>query len=577
MWLQLLMLALLALFLARPATVWKSMFPPASRVVLVLDRSASMSSAGSFDRAIEQAEHALDGLFGFHSFGRETEVMLVAVDREPQILVPFTDDVAQLRDALDTLEVTHVPDRLESLRPFLSSLINDHKATVWLFSDHLPKALEISGLQFSSASTSKADNVGIVTFSIETPQSAVTGRPFAYARIQNTSSAAQRRVVVLEKMKLSDPEQVEGTVFERSLALSGGGGQTINEPLPALRLSHQEPTLFRLRLKPIPGAKGDDFRLDDVAYTVAPPFVENRVSVAVAGDLKVSFLLRALLASRDVEVLDWKALITAPDPSPVDLLICEEGAAIPKKLEVHSKFVVTVEPPQEDTPVGTLQSSSVAEASLVQSVGTEWNRLRVQVTNRKPLEDGESVLLFTGQDTPALSLRGVAQGQPTLVWRFPLGYSSLPLSAALPVVVGRFVDIYGRGSTLPYSGSLTTTDRANRPTGAAWRGALEIRGSGGLVLKVDELDSNLPRIPRLGYYSIKGSQGTAPLAVNLFSPTETALPRTESDRSFTQESAQAAAVKETSTQYKEAGTPLLLILLLLLLLEGAVFIWRGRP
>lgn len=579
MWLQLLMLALLAFFLARPATQWQSLLPPTSRVVLVLDRSASMSAVGVFEKAVEQAEHAIDGLFGFQNLGKGTEVMLVVVDREPQILVPFTSDASQLRAALSKVEVTHAPDRLATLRPFLSSLVTDQKATVWLFSDHLPKDLEISGLQFTSASVSKPDNVGVVTFSVETPQSAITGKPFAYARIQNNSKSAQQRVLVLEKMVLDDPTRVEATIFERSLVLAAGGGQTINEPLPALRLSHQSASLFRLRVKPHPGGDEDAFTLDDVAYTVAPPFAENRVSVALAGDLKASFLLRALMASNNVEVLDWNSLLVQQDPPTIDLLIAPEGFRVPSKLKVRSRFLVPKGQPPNDTPVGTLKSSSESEAKLVQQAGVEWHRLRVQVTAQSPLENGEKVLLSTGDGTPALTLSGIGQGQPTLFWRFPLAYSSLPLSPALPVVVGRFVDLYGRGTSIPYNGSLTTSQRRTRPSGVTWRGPLEVLDGSKVVARTgDSESSHLPRLSHTGFYHLKSPQGQAPIAVNLFSPSETSLPQTESDRSFTDEAAQTAGkAREGATQYKESGTPFLVLVLLLLLIEAAVFLWRGRP
>ncbi len=579
MWLQLLMLALLALYLARPATVWRSLLPPTSRIVLVVDRSASMSAQGVFPRAQEQALEALDGLFGFQGLGRGTEVMLVAVDREPQILVPFTNDETSLRQALEGLEVSHAPDNLAGLRPFLSSLVTDQKATIWLFSDHLPEELEISGLQFSSAANEQVDNVGIVTFSVETPQSAsLTTRPFLYARVQNNSSAAQQRLVVLEKMRPNDSDQVEAVISERSVLLAAGAGQTIDEPIPASRLSAQEPSLFRLRLKPVPGKELDPFPLDDTAYTVAPPFTEHRVSVSVAGGLKAGFLLRALLASSNVEVLEWKGLLQHPDPPPLDLLVSPPDFPVPDRLKVRSRFLLTQARPGEDTPVATLQAGNQKEAELVQNVGTEWHRLKVQVTDQQSLESGEKTLLLTSDGTPALTLSGLAQGQPSLHWRFPLSYSSLPLSPALPVVVGRFVDRYSRGTTLPYHGSLSTSQRRTRPPGVAWKGELTLHLDGTQVARVGEAETSLPRLSKVGFYQLQSGDKSAPLAVNLFSLDESALPITAEDRSFTDESAQTVTTTTQETlQYREAGTPLLAILLLFLFLEAAVFLWRGRP
>ena len=591
MWLQLLILALLCLYLARPATSWSTVVPTSEKVVIVIDRSASMKAGEAFEQAVDKAEDAVDGLFGFANFGSHPEVMLMTVDREPQILVPFTQDAVILRTALAELQPGEVPDRLETLRPFLASLISDQKATVWLFSDHLPAELELPGLQFTACGVAVAANAGLVAFSVELSQESGSLKPFIYARVQNFSKSAEQRLLRVEKMDADDPDKVLATVVETSLLLPAEGGQTISQPFPANRLETDRPSLFRASLLPLPGANAaalsqDGFAVDDIAYTVAPAYGKQRVTVSVTPDLKASFLVRALLATNQVEVLEWERLRGQPDPPPLDLLICAPGFRLPAKPTVRTRFLVTEATPPEATPVEVLRAD--AGQPLVKDAGVEWSRLRVQRDVAWPTDAKETVLLSTATG-PALTLQGIAEGQPTLAWRFPLAYSSLPLSPALPVLVGRFLDDYGKPAAQAILGSLTTTERRGRPAGATWTGALELEPESGQPDKVtvDGQDRQFPRLAYSGFYRAQNldSGSSALLAVNLFSTSEGSLPHTEGDRSFNAEegaaapaaAAGAAAAAGQQRQYRESSTPLAALALLVLLLEAAVFLRRGRP
>ena len=128
LWLQLLFLLLVLLFLCRLATPWISQKPASNRVILLIDRSASMQAEDAFERARESALEAVDQMLGVTFSGSSTEVMLIAVDREPRVLVPFTKDEATLTEALESLEATDLPDGLDELGPFVRSLVKAHRA-----------------------------------------------------------------------------------------------------------------------------------------------------------------------------------------------------------------------------------------------------------------------------------------------------------------------------------------------------------------------------------------------------------------------------------------------------------------
>lgn len=583
LWLQILVLLLLTLYLARPATSWKTLVPTSEKVVMVIDRSASMQAGNAFEQAVEKAEAAVDGLFGFANFGSQPEVMLIAMDKEPKILVPFTNDAQRLRDALRGLRPGDVADRLPTLRSFLASLISDQKASVWVFGDHLPPELELPGLQFSACGAPTPVNAGLMAFSVEMSQESSPPRPFVYARVENFSVNAEQRLLRVEKMALAEPDRVEAVVVEASLLLPAGEGQTINEVFPAARLDSSQASLFRARLLPLPGAGPADegLTVDDVAYTISPPYGQQRVRVSVMPELNASFLVRALVATRGVELLDWEKVRQQPDAAAVDLLLCPPRTALPSHPVVRTRFEVTEAAPADDAPVEVLQAAPAHP--LVKDAGAEWSRLRVQRETRWKVDPAEQVLLFTASG-PALTLKGVGEGQPTLCWRFPLAYSSLPLSPALPVLVGRFLDEYSRPAATALAGSFTTSQRPDRPAGANWKGALQIAPVLGSVWAEESSlrdgERQLPQQSHAGFYQARppGARTGPLLAVNLFSSAESARPRTDGDRFFPRpEASQGPAVGQQKHQYRETTTPLAALALLLLLLEAAVFLRRGRP
>lgn len=582
LWLQLLVLLLLSLYLARPATSWRSSLPTSSRVVLVVDTSASMNAGGAFEQAVEKAEQAIDGLFGLTNLGSYPEVMLLAVDREPKILVPFTRDQTQLRSALDSLSASEVPDRLESLRPFLATLITDRKASVWLFGDHLPEELELPGLQFSRCGSTPAGNVALSAFSVETSRETGNPKPLLYARVENFSRNAEQRLLTVETMNLGSPDKPDATVFEQLVTLPAGEGRTLTQTFPASRLSTDQPTLFRASLKTLPGAVADGFVNDDTAYVCSPPFGGDRLTVAITPDLQAGFLLRALMAHPNVEVLDWKALAISPGERPVDLLVSPRDFRLPNRPAVRTRMLVTETAPAKNAPVELLKATP--GQAMVADAGVEWERLRVQRDADWPSAPGEQVLLSTDSG-PALTFSGLSSGQPTLAWRFPLAYSSLPLSPALPILTGRFLREYAQPAARALPGSWSTEERHPRPAGRGWAGRLEIQPRSGSALQgpfsivAEATDAQLPRLTHSGFYQAQTSDGSKPwIAVNIFSPSESALPQSDSDRSFAAAEGEAApASGVTQRHYRDFSGPLAALALMILLFESWLFLRRGRP
>jgi len=554
----------------------------------MIDRSASMSAGGAFQAAREKTTEAIDSLLGFRVSGTTPEVMLVAVDSQPHIVVPFTKDRARLQEALRSLEPSDVPDALEELRPFVASLIKAHKAKVWLFGDRLPPSLKLAGLQFTSVATGDNNNVGIVSFSVRNPDpDRGQAKPFLYARVENFSATAQQRVVRLEKLKPDNPEAVEALVLERNLLLAADSGQTVVEAVPAFRFKTDQSSLFRLSVVAIPDAEADILSTDDRAYCVVAPFQKSRVLVATSPGVKADFLLRAIAASSGIKVVQVKELLALENPPTIDLLLTPAGASIPSHLKVRSRFTLAAKPTTDKVRAEALRVSN-AQAPMVADCGVEWNRLKVELTDFTPLANDEVSLLETARG-PALSMSGVGRGLPSLHWRFPLAYSSLPLSPALPVVVGRFIDQYSRPSGVPVEGSITTSTLLPRPNGPRWQGELKLSPVAGTAAERAPELSLADQAPAVsapeftGLFTLQSqmSKASEQVAVNLFSYKEGRLQRDFEDANFESDPSQnleePAQAENESVQYRAVGLPFLILALLFLLFEAALFLKRGRP
>lgn len=586
LWIQILIILILVFFLARPSLPWKSQAPRSQRVIVVVDRSASMACGGAFEKAVAKAEEAGESMLGFKLTGSTPEVMLIAVDKNPTVIVPFTKDLSQYKEGLQQLQLTDSEDELEGMRPFFQSLLKAHKAQVWLLGDHLPEQLHLPGLQFTSLAQTGETNVGIVSFSVNPPeQDRGQKKPFLYSRIENFSKSAQQRILKLEKLPLDNPDKVQALVLERSLLLPAESGQTIVEALPATRFQADSNSLFRLRLEVVGDQVKDPFPSDDVAFTVVAPFHSDKIVVATGPGVNSSFLLRAIAASSGVKVAKVSDLLRLPTPPVVDLLLATSEAAPPSKLKVRSRFILAPAPEKGEGKVGKLRLAT-DDAPLVRESGVEWTRHKVQITDRAPLASDETVLLDSSEG-PALTLSGLTGGLPTLRWRFPLSYSSLPLSPGLPIVVGRFIDTFSRAGSVPVNGSVTTSGELLRPVGNAWKGELVLEPLSSRPKRLGVIEQVPPEAavvasPQVaGFYQLSSSQGndSAPVAVNLFSYSEGRLPRQYEDQSFPPDfvAEDSSEKPKEETRYREIELPFLILAFLLLLIEAAVFLKRGRP
>lgn len=128
--LQLLILAAVLFAIAQPQ--WRAASSPGSKVVLIIDRSASMATKDEsndasakgpvlsrLDRAKQEALKTIDALRAPSFFGvaDPDQAMIIAFDSVAEVVQPFTPDKVRLKNAVESIEETDALSRMdEALR-----------------------------------------------------------------------------------------------------------------------------------------------------------------------------------------------------------------------------------------------------------------------------------------------------------------------------------------------------------------------------------------------------------------------------------------------------------------------------
>ncbi|HED53793.1 MAG TPA: VWA domain-containing protein [Phycisphaerales bacterium] len=180
MLLQLLALAMLVIALGQP--MLRGAPSPSGRVVLMIDRSASMNALDGLggesrlDEALDAARAYLDAL------PRGTSVQLIGFAFQPQIMTPATTDRGAIRRALGRIKPTDQPGRLDRALQLVETLLGGQTpesetpkpARVVLLSDggfRDDAELSLAGGQLEFIRTGPEaspsyDNIGITTVSL---------------------------------------------------------------------------------------------------------------------------------------------------------------------------------------------------------------------------------------------------------------------------------------------------------------------------------------------------------------------------------------------------------------------------
>jgi hypothetical protein len=352
LFLQLLILVIVLFALAQPE--FKDSGLSGDRQVILIDRSASMSSLDGGEKGLENLtnegatkESRLDeakrravamvdqmkepGLFQ----DKAEEAMVIAFDTSAEVRQAFTSNKAALKAAIEGIEPTDAPSGLEraitlakaysGTKKFEDQVVEDlgfvatsPPATIHLYSDgRLPDAERIQTEQtdnvvFHSVGSPLAPNIGITGLRAERAFDN-PGRVSIFVGVQSTARTAGTVKVELllddTVVKVSDVSIAAATKAVQDAPPSPSTDPNAPDEAPpeeqwnpgiggsVYSIERSEGGIARVRISPASG-EADALDADNVAYLVIPPARRLAVCLVTAGDLIIRPALEGMNLSR---------------------------------------------------------------------------------------------------------------------------------------------------------------------------------------------------------------------------------------------------------------------------------------
>ena len=427
MWLQLAILALAVLALARPAITMLA--GGGQTLAIVLDASASMGatdvSPSRFQAARAEAERLISGL------GSEDAGTLILAGARTRVLSPLSSDKNALRRALNSAQVEDARcDLREALSLAASLLRGKRTAQIVVVSDggttpiaSLP--LENVGVQWVRVGQ-RNENVAITA--LDVARSYARGaRPQLFATIANFGS--QTRDLELELKR--NGALIAARQISIPGAQSGKPGQN-SQLFESLSFSDG---LFELSFQ-----ADDDLESDNRAFATLAP-TRTRQVLALSQN---PFLERALSLDPSVVLARGAAadFVQAPQ-SRFDVVVCD-GVAPPAGVSASNLLIFRAT--GEFSPVEELAGGDVARPEVVNwdrrhpvARGASWADLKIAQAQRVRLK-GWGMALVEGVNSPLvvagtrkISVAGRAQTQRVVWVGFDLRDSDFALRVAFPI------------------------------------------------------------------------------------------------------------------------------------------------
>jgi hypothetical protein len=304
--LQLLLLLLLLLALAQPRLTTRA--DPAGRVVLLIDRSASMNAHDGTGRTrLDLARQtARDIVERLSRAGRARQAAVLSFARSAGVEAGSTSDRRTLLEAIDAIEATDGQANLAEALRLAAAFTGgggeedgDALAEVILLSDGGVEqsaepagfALQGGGLRFVRVGPDAGDvvdNLGIVAFNARRDYDDPT-QVLVFARLLNAAAEAAQTVLTLRR---------DGAVEQlRRVSVPPPEGDRPGEATVSFAITCRSGARLELRHR-----HDDQLAADDVAHLVLPPPRRPRIALVSPGGPDP--LLVELLTQMDPERLD---------------------------------------------------------------------------------------------------------------------------------------------------------------------------------------------------------------------------------------------------------------------------------
>ena len=273
LYLQLAVVLLIVLAVLRPS--WQALRLSGSRLVVLIDNSASMQATDIKPSRLEEAKRRVGDLIDQMHSG--DSAMLISFSDTARVEQNFTDNRQQLREALAAIKPSQHSTNLSEALKLAAGLVNPGQANenstdirvagtkLFIFSDGRFPAVEkfeLGDLEptFVPVGRSDAANVGVVAFGVSRAEDR-NGKLQAFARLNNSGPAAAD---VLLKLFVND--QVRATDADR-LNIPPGETRGLAFDLPD----------FDSGVLHLKAETGDQLAVDDEAWTIVNPPRRARV------------------------------------------------------------------------------------------------------------------------------------------------------------------------------------------------------------------------------------------------------------------------------------------------------------
>lgn len=252
LFLHLIILALLILALGRPAAVLPSSFGGASRVILLIDRSASMSAmdgnaSGSAKKSrLEEAkEKALEAIEELAEVGGGRSAMVVSFASDAAALTRWSSSRGLLKDAVKSIEATDQPGDFAGAMKLIEAIASgggdEDVATdpplVMVYSDgsfQLEKAIQAAGVRVTLVSVPEEETANAGAGGA-TGNAALPGGATANVSLSGVASLRDNVgiVTIAARRDYADPSRVQVLVKLLNAGLDAGAVTNAAEPRTA--------------------------------------------------------------------------------------------------------------------------------------------------------------------------------------------------------------------------------------------------------------------------------------------------------------------------------------------------------
>ena len=415
--LQLVILALLTLALARPFVV-KSTVVQGSAVIL-LDASASMQARdvepSRFAAAVDAAREVIAGL------DSDDEATIIAVGPQPRVLGSATGDRAALRQALSKARPTQGPADWEAAFTLVGAGLAglDQAQTVLISDGALPPTLPPLPGELRLITVGRgSQNVAITALATRESEAGVE----AFARVANYGDSAVRPLIEFS---------ADGTPFDaRRLEVPARGTADVTlTDLP------YDARILQARMAP-----ADALGLDDTAWTVRVPAASGRVLLVSEGNL---FLERALGSLAGIDLTRLAPGQPLPDES-YDLTIYDR--VVTGTLPTGNLWLIAPRKSVDTAGGLSIRVGGVFTDTAIARVAEDDPLLRyvdlsaVRILQARAVEPPPGArTIVEARGGPLIFVAERPDGRLALM-TFDLHQSDLPLHVAFPILVANLTD-----------------------------------------------------------------------------------------------------------------------------------------